>query len=81
MVADAGVEEGEGNIYRKWHWKGEGWLKVTGGSRWEVLGWGEYSSPSLATSEETEYWVVTYFEVSLPLPRFSFRPHYARLSR
>ncbi|KAG9234483.1 hypothetical protein BJ875DRAFT_11748 [Amylocarpus encephaloides] len=47
--------DGEG----KWHWKGRGWLKVAGGSRWEVLGWGEC---------EGERWVVTWFEKSLFTP-------------
>lgn len=52
-------EEGMGARYRKWHWKGRGWLFITGGSRWEVLGWGEY---------EGERWIVTWFEASLFTP-------------
>ncbi|TVY37162.1 hypothetical protein LOCC1_G008613, partial [Lachnellula occidentalis] len=36
----------------QWHWKGKGWLKIAGGSRWEVLGWGEKGE---------ERWVITWF--------------------
>ncbi|TVY19733.1 hypothetical protein LARI1_G003872 [Lachnellula arida] len=39
----------------QWHWKGKGWLKIAGGSRWEVLGWGEKGE---------ERWVVTWFAAS-----------------
>jgi hypothetical protein len=39
----------------QWHWKGKGWLKIAGGSRWEVLGWGE---------RDGERWVVTWFAAS-----------------
>ncbi|CAG8960640.1 hypothetical protein HYFRA_00013518 [Hymenoscyphus fraxineus] len=49
-------EEGMGSRYRKWHWKGRGWLFITGGSKWEILGWGEV---------EGERWIVTWFEASL----------------
>ncbi|TVY34920.1 hypothetical protein LSUB1_G008227, partial [Lachnellula subtilissima] len=39
----------------QWHWKGKGWLKIAGGSRWEVLGWG---------GKGEERWVVTWFAAS-----------------
>lgn len=52
-------EEGTGSKYRKWHWKGRGWLFITGGSRWEILGWGEHRG---------ERWIVTWFEASLFTP-------------
>lgn len=43
----------------QWHWKGRGWLKVAGGSRWEVLGWGK---------EKGERWVVTWFGETMFTP-------------
>lgn len=43
----------------QWHWKGKGWLKIAGGSRWEVLGWGVKGD---------ERWVVTWFAASLFTP-------------
>ncbi|TVY71213.1 hypothetical protein LSUE1_G006671 [Lachnellula suecica] len=43
----------------QWQWKGKGLLRLTGGSRWEVLGWG---------AEGPEKWVVTWFAASLFTP-------------
>jgi hypothetical protein len=54
-----GEEIKDGGEAAQWHWKGKGWLKIAGGSRWEVLGWGE---------KEGERWVVTWFAASLFTP-------------
>lgn len=53
-------EDGEstGSV-RGWKWSGKGWLKVAGGSYWEVLGWGERGG---------EKWVVTWFESTMFTP-------------
>ncbi|EPE29314.1 hypothetical protein GLAREA_00474 [Glarea lozoyensis ATCC 20868] len=64
LEGDSQVEEGQQGVYRKWAWKGNGWLKIAGGSKWEVLGWGVY----LDGNGGRVAWVVTWFEATLFTP-------------
>lgn len=52
-----------------WDWKGHGWLKIAGGSRWEILGWGESAGNVGDDSEEDcEKWMVTWFAATMFTP-------------
>lgn len=64
LAGDASVEEGQQGLYRKWTWKGNGWLKIAGASKWEVLGWGVYADANGGRVS----WVVTWFESTLFTP-------------
>ena len=60
---------GEGDI-GGWDWKGKGWLWIAR-SHWEVLGWGDDSSPSSPSNpgnDEGNQWAVTYFAKTLFTP-------------
>ncbi|KAL2175307.1 uncharacterized protein P884DRAFT_206678 [Thermothelomyces heterothallicus CBS 202.75] len=46
-----------------WDWRGRGWLALVGGSRWEVLGWGQRECPG--EPGRPVRWMVTWFAPTL----------------